>query len=217
MTEIRNSYTYDPKSGGKPDSLVILLHGLGANGQDLIGLAPEWAGDLPDTVFVSPDAPFECDMAPFGFQWFSLLNWSEDQVITGIKEAQPVLNDFIDAQLKKYNLSEDRLVLCGFSQGSMMSLYTAPRRDKACAGVLAYSGALMGAKDFKTKTPQKMPVCLFHGMMDPVVPVAAYYQAKEELEGAGFEVSGNLSPALPHGIDDIGIAEGRKFLKKVLL
>lgn len=217
MAEITNSYTFDPKSGDKPDSIVLLLHGLGANGQDLIGLAPEWAGDLPNTVFVSPDAPFHCDMAPFGFQWFSLLNWSEEQVLDGIKKATPILNDFIDLQLKKYNLPESRLVLCGFSQGSMMSIYNAPRRKKPCAGVLAYSGALVGESEFKETPPVKMPFCLVHGVMDPVVPVAAYYHAREQLEKAGFDVSGTVSPALPHGIDELGISEGRKFLKKVLL
>ncbi len=116
------AYTHSPKSGAKPRSIVIMLHGLGANGADLIDLARYWEDALPDTVFVSPDAPFPCDMAPVGFQWFSLQDRNPETMLEGIKIAEPILNDFISKTLEQYGLPDEKLALLGFSQGTMMSL-----------------------------------------------------------------------------------------------
>ena len=133
-----------PPADGKPArGLVILLHGLGADGNDLIGLAPHWARLLPHVAFVSPNAPFPCDMAPYGNQWFSLQDRTPARVVAGVRAAWPILDGFIDEQLAAHNLTEDRLALVGFSQGCMMSLFTAPRRQRAVAGVVGYSGRLI--------------------------------------------------------------------------
>src|SRR5690606_41254985 len=119
---------YPPQSGTKPASIVFLLHGLGANGMDLLGLAPLWAKTLPDTIFVAPEAPFPCDMAPVGFQWFSLQDWSPHSILDGVTAAAPILNDYISATLQEYELTDDRAAFVVFSQGTMMSLYARPRR-----------------------------------------------------------------------------------------
>jgi len=210
------TYTYSPKSGGKPKSIVFLLHGLGANGQDLLGLAPIMAEALPDTVFVAPDAPFPCDMAPVGFQWFSLQDWSPLSLLQGTKEAEPILNDFISQTLQHYDLTDDKAALLGFSQGTMMSLFAGPRRAKKLAGILGYSGALVGGEGLGGANIQKMPVHLIHGNVDMVVPVQAYYMAKTVLEHSGFPVTGQIINGLSHGIDDEGIESGTSFLKGVL-
>ncbi len=210
------SYVIEPASGLPPKQIVIFLHGLGANGMDLLGLGKEWANDIPDTVFVSPDAPFPCDMAPVGYQWFSLQQWTEEAILAGIKQAAPILNEFIDDQLEIYNLSDENLALVGFSQGTMMSLYTAPRREKPCAGVLGYSGALIAGEELESsKNIVKMPVHLLHGDTDPIVPVQEYHKAKSELEKAGFPVSGEVFNKLEHGINEQGIISGANFLKKI--
>ena len=210
------AYTHSPKSGAKPKSLVILLHGLGANGADLIDLARYWEDALPDTVFVSPDAPFPCDMAPVGFQWFSLQDWSLESMLEGAKTAEPIFNDFISKTLEHYGLPDEKLVLVGFSQGTMMSLYAGPRREKKIAGVLGYSGALIGGEELADTAIHKIPVRLVHGDMDFVVPVQAYQMAKATLELAGFEVSGGITRGLAHSIDEDGIRSGGEFLKAVL-
>ncbi|MFA5592395.1 MAG: dienelactone hydrolase family protein [Micavibrio sp.] len=210
------SYTHSPKSGKKPENIVILLHGLGANGADLIDLAGYWEQALPDTVFVSPDAPFPCDMAPYGFQWFSLQSRAPAAMLEGIETAVPILNRFIDETLEQYGLADEKLALAGFSQGTMMSLYTAPRRAKRIAGVLGYSGALLGAESLREEGVHKIPVRLIHGDADPVVPVEAYHMAKAALEGAGFTVSGGVTRGLPHSIDMAGIESGGAFLKEIL-
>ena len=121
----------------------MLLHGLGANGQDLIALAPVLGTVLPDAVFVAPDAPSPCDMAPFGYQWFSLQVRTPESLYVGAEEARSLLDRFLDEEMARYGLNDENLVLVGFSQGTMMALHTALRRQTACAGVIGYSGLLV--------------------------------------------------------------------------
>ena len=209
-------YSQSPQSGKSPTSMVILLHGLGSNGQDLMGLVPYWQSMLPDTVFISPDAPFRCDMAPMGYQWFSLQNWSPRAILEGASDVAPMLQDFITEMLAKYNLPDEKLVLVGFSQGTMMSLYAGPRREHKIAGVLAYSGALLGAETLGDLHIHKVLVHLVHGDMDMVVPLGAYHMALDALESNGFTVTGGITNGLAHSIDLTGIRDGGEFMKTVL-
>ncbi len=210
------TYTHSPKSGKKPESMVILLHGLGANGADLIDLARYWERALPETVFVSPDAPFPCDMAPYGYQWFSLQSRMPQDMLKGVEEAAPILNQYIDKMLEHYGIPDEKLALAGFSQGTMMSLYVGPRRKNRIAGVLGYSGALIGAETLGGNGVHKIPVHLIHGDVDNVVPLAAYHMAKTALEAGGFEVSGGITRGLAHSIDEDGIESGAAFLQRIL-
>ncbi|MCB9996439.1 MAG: phospholipase [Rhodospirillales bacterium] len=210
------TYKYGPASGGQPKELVILLHGLGSNGQDLISLAPFLAEALPDAMFVSPDAPYPCDMAPVGYQWFSLQDRSASVTLAGVQRAAPVLDHYISEQMEKYNVPADKTALLGFSQGSMMSLYVGPRFPEKLAGVLAYSGALVGGEALgQDGINKQLPVHLIHGDADDVVPVSLYYHAQETLQANGFDVSGEVTPGLMHNIDEAGIASGSAFLKKI--
>lgn len=215
MNELR-TYHHGPASGAQPDSLVIFLHGLGANGQDLLGLAYEFRAELPNTLFISPDAPFHCDMAPMGYQWFSLQEWTPEAILKGVQDAAPILRDYIESQAAHYGLPLSRVALVGFSQGTMMSLYAGPRLSAPIAGIVGYSGAFIEEETTDLASLHKCPVMLIHGMADMVVPVSAYYHAKDKLEAAGFNVEGSVTPMLPHSIDMRGIADARVFLKRVL-
>ncbi len=207
---------FGPAAGGKPRRLVLLLHGVGADGHDLIGLAPYFAQGLPDAVFVSPHGPFPCDMAPMGRQWFSLQDRTPEVLFAGIQASGPILDAFIDAELQRYGLTDDKLALVGFSQGTMMSLYVAPRRAKAIAGVVGYSGALAGPDRLPGEVRSTPPILLVHGDADQVVPFAAMAAAAQGLRAAGIEVETLRRPGLPHSIDEEGIAAGVKFLGRVL-
>lgn len=214
MTDL-TLYTHPPHSGGKAKSIVVLIHGYGANGRDLIALAREWAPALPDTVFVSPDAPHPCEAAfgmPGSYQWFSLQSWHPKDLLQGLEAAAPILNAAIDAVLEQYEVTDENLALVGFSQGTMMSLYAAPRRAGKVAGIVGYSGALLGDPG---QAPHRPPVHLVHGQMDTVVPVMAYFDARSRLESAGYKVTGHVSPALGHSIDDQGIRSAAEFLKEI--
>lgn len=205
-----------PRRPGPPRHLVVLLHGVGADGADLIGLAPALAEPLPEAAFAAPDAPEPCDMAPFGRQWFSLQDRSPAALLAGARRAAPTLDAFLDAELERHGLTDDALALVGFSQGAMTALYAAARRPRACAGVVGYSGALVGVETLTAEATAKPPILLVHGEADEVVPFMALGHAVRGLRAAGFDVEGHARPGLAHGIDPEGLALGAAFLRRVL-
>ena len=205
-----------PAAGGAPRSMVIFLHGYGSNGEDLIGLAPYWRDALPDAVFLAPNAPEICPGAPGGYQWWGFGAPGSDARAAGARQAAVVLDAYIDAQLARYGLTEDRLALVGFSQGTMMALHVAPRRERALAGVIGYSGMLVDAPGLAKDVRSKPPVLLVHGDADTVVPATALQEAAAALRAAGFEVAAYLSPGLEHSIDAAGLRLGEDFLKRHL-
>jgi phospholipase/carboxylesterase len=202
---------------GKAKRLILFLHGVGADGNDLISLAPYFAEALPDTAFVSPHGPFPCDMAPFGRQWFSLQDRTPTMIAAGVQAAAPVLDAFIDSERDRFGLQDRNIALIGFSQGTMMSLYAAPRRANALAGVVGYSGALVAAERLPAEVKSRPPMLLVHGEEDPVVPFAALRAAVTALRAAGIEAHELARPGLPHSIDEEGIAAGIAFLRQVLV
>ncbi len=208
-----NDYKYGPKSGNEPKQIIVLLHGYGSNGRDLISLAPYLADAAPDALFISPDAPFPCEIG-MGFQWFSLAEYTPEKLFEGTTTAAPLLNDYLDSVLKTYNLEDRDLILLGFSQGTMMSLYTGPRRKNKVAGILGYSGALIGEEDIADY--HKPPLHLIHGDADDVVPVGRYHDAVEKLKATGFDIGGHSTPNLGHSIDEAGIQSGSDFIKKIV-
>jgi len=204
---------FPPLSGNAPKQLMLFLHGYGADGNDLIGLAPAFARHFPDAHFLSPNAPEACEMNPGGRQWFSLRDWSPANLLMGIKAVAPLLNHYIDEQLKRLGLEDKHLVLIGFSQGTMLSLHVALHRPNPCAAVVGFSGALI-ADDPVTSKP---PVCLIHGEQDMVVPYQAMQQAETYLKAKAIAVESYSRPRLGHGIDEEGIAIATAFLKTPLL
>jgi phospholipase/carboxylesterase len=208
-------YTYWPKSE-KPKSLVIMLHGLGADGKDLIGLSSYFAADMPDTAFVAPDAPFPCDVAPVGYQWFSLKDTDPHALLQGVNAAAPIIDAFIDSQIDAFGVPANKIALLGFSQGTMVSLYTAPKRENGIAAVLGYSGALIGGELLEKTSKSKPAIHLVHGTDDQVVPFTVMDPAKEILETSGFDVETTICKGVGHSISEEGLAAGISFLKKHL-
>ncbi|MGH7073173.1 MAG: alpha/beta hydrolase [Stellaceae bacterium] len=199
--------------GATPTRLVVLLHGLGADGNDLFGLVPALAPALPDTAFLSPDAPYPCDMAPSGRQWFSLQTRTLEAIEAGVRAGAAILDQYLDQALAQLGVDESRLVLLGFSQGTMMSLFVGLRRERQIAGIIGYSGRLVGASsEFRSKPP----VFLVHGDADEVVPPQSLPEAVATLEAAGVPVESLSRPGLGHGIDEEGLRRGRDFLARVL-
>lgn len=215
---IENFYEQLPKSG-TPKQIVIMLHGVGSNGRDLISLSPYLERFVKDTVFISPDAPFPCDMVPPGYpdsyQWFSLQNRDPHVMLDGVANVFPLVEEFIEAQAERFDVPFSRIALLGFSQGTMTSLYVAPRLKDKIAGVLGYSGALLWDAKTDVDAFHKMPVRLIHGEADDVVPVEAREHAVQILSQHGFDMSGHTTPYLTHSIDEKGIVAGGEFLKEV--
>lgn len=206
-----------PAQSGDADSLVIFLHGYGADGGDLLGLADPLGPHLPDTAFVAPDAPERSTMNPMGFQWFPI-PWidgsSEDQAEQGMLRAVDDLNAFLDRMMAEEGLTPDRVALVGFSQGTMLSLHVAPRRDAALAGVVAFSGRLLAPETLAEEVRVRPPVLLIHGDADDVVPPASLPEAAEALEQAGWtELYAHVMKGTGHGIAPDGLSVALAFLR----
>ncbi len=205
---------FGPLAGGPARQLVVLLHGVGADGRDLIELAPAWAEALPEAAFIAPDAPSPCDMAPFGRQWFSLQDRSPARLAAGVRAVAPLVDAFLEAELARLALPPSALALMGFSQGAMTALFTGLRRATAPAAILAYSGALLAPESLAAEIACRPPVLLVHGEADDVVPVQASRMAESALRAAGVPVRALYIPGLAHGIDDAGVAAGAEALRQ---
>src|SRR5215475_6547626 len=205
-----------PASGGRPSRLVILLHGLGADGNDLIGLAPYWASLLPTAEFLSPNAPFPCDMAPYGYQWFSVQDRSAATVLAGVRAAEPTLQAFIDDALARRGLDDSDLALVGFSQGTMMSLFVGLRRANPVAGIVGFSGRLLAPDLLAEELRSRPPILLVHGTEDPLVPYSSLAEADAALKAADVPVETVTSVGIGHSIDNEGLRRGGLFLRNVL-
>ena len=201
---------------GRPTELVVLLHGLGADGNDLISLAPLFAQVLPGAAFVAPNAPFPCDMASFGRQWFSFQDREPEAVVAGVRAAAPHLEAFIDSELERAGLGDERLALIGFSQGTMMAPHVALRRARPCAAVIGYSGALVAPQLLAEEIESRPPVLLVHGDADEVVPFSSMAAAGQALRENGLLVHSEPRPGLSHGIDEEGLQLGAAMLQQTL-
>ncbi len=205
-----------PAGGGPARSAVLLLHGYGADGNDLIGLAAEWAPALPETLFFSPHAPFPCEGAPFGRQWFGFQDKRRDLVAVEVATAAKVIDRAFETLLDELSIAPGQLALAGFSQGTMMALHVGLRRTEPVAGILGYSGLLMAPELLDGQLKSRPPVLLIHGDCDTVVPPQSLGEAEAALIGLGVPVEVMLRPGLAHGIDPHGLAAGSRFLKRVL-
>ncbi len=208
-----------PAQSGKTTSLVVFLHGYGADGADLLGLSDVLGAHLPNTAFVAPDAPEKPLMAPYGFQWFAIPRFdgsTEAQQNDGMAQSTADLNAFLDAQLLAEGLGPQALALVGFSQGAMMSLHLAPRRAVPLAGVVAISGRLMQPERLTADALSKPPVLVMHGDQDVVVPFGDMAKAGNALTKAGFETYGHVMKGSGHGIAPDGLSVALRFLQDKL-
>ena len=201
---------------GQPGAMVIFLHGYGADGADLLGLADPLAPHLPNTVFLAPDAPEPCRNNPFGRQWFPI-PWldgsSETEAQAGLAQSVGDLNAFFDARLAEEGMRPDQLAVVGFSQGTMMALHVLPRRADPVAGIVAFSGRLLEPERLAAEALSKPPVLLVHGDQDPMVPFADMGVAGRALAEAGFETYGHVMKGTGHGIAPDGLSVALSFLK----
>jgi phospholipase/carboxylesterase len=194
---------------------VVICHGVGADGHDLIDLAPVWGTRaVPDAAFVAPDAPEPYDMAPAGRQWYSLRDRTPSILEAGVRGVAPRLTAFIAAELSRLGLPPDAYALVGFSQGAMTVLFTGLRMPTPPRAIVAYSGALLAPQSLSIEMTGRPPVLLVHGEEDEVVPVGRSRDAETILLAAGVPVQSLYCPRLGHGIDEAGLSTGGLFLQR---
>lgn len=204
---------------GRADSLVVFIHGYGADGNDLIGLADPMAEHLPNTTFVSPHAPNMCTMNPMGKEWFPIPMidmtseaFAREIMLKSVEQFQ----GWLDAQIVAEGVTPDRVVLVGFSQGTMLSLHVGPRRADQVAGIVGFSGRLLEAETLKEEMLTKPPVLLIHGDMDMVVPPTDMPKAALALAEAGIPVETHVSNGMAHGIAPDGLGLAVQFIQAQL-
>jgi len=201
---------------GKAKQLVVFLHGYGANGADLLDIGEQWAPALPDCAFEAPNAPEVCEQYAAGFQWFSIraldpVTFERDKSAARVA---PILNAYLDETLAKWGVDESQLVVAGFSQGAMMAMYAMPRRPKACAGVIGYSGMMIDGEGLKQPGISKMPILAIHGDQDDIVPPSNLAKIDDAFIAAGFNVETAMRPGLGHNIDQFGFTRGLDFTRE---
>ncbi|MGL4824757.1 MAG: alpha/beta hydrolase [Alphaproteobacteria bacterium] len=201
--------SYGPYNSGRPDSLVILLHGYGASGDDLIRLVDFWGPHLPSTLFIAPNAPFPCETNPFGYQWFGLQDFDGDRIWQEIEILVPFLGELLQSLMTEHALSWDQVAFAGFSQGSMLALAVTLSFFPAC-GALCYSGMFPPA--FQKHIKYKTPICLIHGDRDEVVPLNYFHEAQASLIKSGLDLESLVCQGLGHSISPFGLEKGAAFL-----
>lgn len=204
---------------GQTKSVVVFLHGYGADGTDLLGLAGPLAPHMPDTVFIAPDAPERCANNPFGYQWFPI-PWLDGSSEVAANASRLVsagkLDAFLDRLLEEEGITPSQLILFGFSQGTMMSLHVAPRRSERVAGIVGFSGRLLEPEKLSGEATAKPPVLLVHGDADDIVPIASLREAGEALTRAGFETYAHVMKGTAHGIAPDGLSVALSFMRDKL-
>ena len=219
MSELKIFENSDVKN---PKYLVLFLHGYGASGENLLHLSYEFKHVLPDAHFISPNAcePWEGGF-PDAYQWFSLYNNSQDRkplaaIAANIKDSNKILTNFIDAQLKRFNLTHDKLFLVGFSQGAMMSIYQGLIMPQKPAGIISFSGRVILPEMVGAKTISKPEVCLIHGKQDSVLPFEHFIEAKKIFEDQNIVHEAHSFEHLDHSIDIHGVRVAQNFIKKTI-
>ncbi|WP_133488708.1 alpha/beta hydrolase [Aliiroseovarius marinus] len=214
MTRILESKRREAASG-TTKSVVVFLHGYGADGADLLGLADPLSQHMPDTTFIAPDAPEKCLGNPMGYQWFPI-PWldgsSEEDSMRGVEMAEGDINAFLDQVLEDEGIEPSQLIVFGFSQGTMMSLRVLPRRDEPIAGLVAFSGRMLEPDQFAENVVSKLPILLVHGDQDDMVPPGHFSESGEVLQAAGFETYGFIMKGTGHGIAMDGLSVALSFM-----
>ena len=208
-----------PPRSGSAKRLVVILHGYGSDGNDLIDIGRAWQNVLPDAAFVSPHAPEPCGQAPVGRQWFPLTFRNPNERWDGVNKAGPILDSFLDAELVRHGLGSSALALVGFSQGTMMALHVGLRRAAPVAAIVGYSGMLVLPDETDPQTvagevKSRPPVLLIHGDQDDLIPVQALFQGTQQLAALEVPVQWHISTGVGHGIDQEGLRHGSEFLAR---
>lgn len=204
-------------SCGKPVYLVVLLHGEGTSGQAVIDQALNWAPTMPKADFIAAEAPFP-SVGGTGRQWFATTDMTPEAVNAGLATAAPLLDAFLDEMLAQRRLKDDHLALVGFSQGAMLALHVALRRERPMAAVVGFSGALFEpAERLGEEIRSRPPMLMIHGEADEVVPFAAMTATKEALKAEGVPVKSMRRPGLGHGMDDDGVIAAGDFLTALVV
>jgi len=214
MSYSLNTIILEPLSKEKPKNAVLLCHGYGGDGKDISILASYWRSFLPETIFICPDAPEKCAASPTGFQWFDLLDQTSEQILSKSLIAESKLNKFIDEVKKKNNLTSDKIIIGGFSQGCMLALQTGIKRKDKINSIIGYSGKIIDAEHLSKNINSRPNVILMHGDNDQVVTIEAFLESKDFFGRNNYTIETKIFKNCEHRIPREGSSLGLQFIKK---
>ena len=213
MTFSLNTIILEPLSKKNPKNAVILCHGYGGDGKDISILANYWKNYLPETMFLCPDAPEKCAVSSHGFQWFDLMDQTKEQILSKSLIAENILTKYIENVCKEFDLLFDKISLCGFSQGCMISLQTGIKSKQKLNSILGYSGKIIDKNHLEKNINSKPKVLLMHGDKDEIVPVSSLLEAKEFFNKIDYKIQTKIFKNCEHRIPQEGSSMGLEFLK----
>ena len=213
MSYSLNTTIIKPISNRKPKNIVILCHGYGGDGKDISILANYWKNYLPETMFLCPDAPEKCAVSSHGFQWFDLMDQTKEQILSKSLIAENILTKYIENVCKEFDLLFDKISLCGFSQGCMISLQTGIKSKQKLNSILGYSGKIIDKDHLEKNINSKPNVLLMHGDKDEIVPVSSLLEAKEFFNKIDYKIQTKIFKNCEHRIPQEGSSMGLEFLK----
>ena len=216
MTFCLDSVQIKPEKNKEIGNAIILLHGYGGDGKDISMLSLNWKRHLPNTIFICPNGHEQCSINPSGFQWFDLMDESEDKIFSKSLIAEQKLNSYIDEIIEKYKIENEKIALVGFSQGCMISLQVALKRKKKISCVIGYSGKILNKDHLKKNINSRPKIYLMHGDKDGVVPINSLLEAKHFFEENKYEIYSKIFKNCEHRIPNEGVSIGLDFLKKNL-
>lgn len=206
-----------PFNGKAPKKIMIFLHGYASNKEDLFTLKDSFLDVLPDTQFISVDAPHECEFGGDGRQWFSLKSMDIIHIMQEMKEHYKILNEFITAQIKRFNLQAKDVILVGFSQGSMMALYASLRYPEKLFAIISFSGVLAdNPTNLGNELKSNQNILLIHGSDDKIVPYEYLYRTEKLLRSFDINFTSYTCFGLEHQISLEGISKAREYLLNLL-
>ena len=202
------------KSGSTIENVIILCHGYGGDGKDISIVSSYWKNFLPNTLFICPDAPEVCKVNSAGFQWFDLMDQTEDEILSKSLVAEDKLNKFIDEVKETNKIKTSKIALVGFSQGSMISLQTALKRKDGIKCLIGYSGKILNLNHLSKNIISRPEIYLMHGENDQVVTISHMLEAKEFFKKQKYNISTKIFKNCEHRIPTEGLSIGLEFLKK---
>ena len=200
MTFCLDSTIIKPENNTKVKNAVILLHGYGGDGKDISMLSLNWKRYLPNTVFICPNGHEPCAINPLGFQWFDLTKDDPDYVLEQSIKAEIILNKFIKEIKDEFGLTNNKIILSGFSQGCMMSINLGLVSDQEYNCIIGFSGKIINQENLKSRTKVTTKTLLIHGDKDQVVQPHFMLEAKDFLIRNNIEVETHLIKNCDHNI-----------------
>ena len=200
MTFCLKSTIIRPEKNEKIKNAIILLHGYGGDGKDISILSLNWKRYLPNTIFLCPNGPEKCFVNPSGFQWFDLNKDDPQYILNESKKAEEKLKQYINEIKIEFNLNNNQICLCGFSQGCMMSINVGLVNEDPFNCIVGFSGKIIDQDDLKKRKKNSTELLLIHGDQDEIVSPSFLLEAKDFFIRNNIEIETHLVKDCGHNI-----------------